>query len=223
MAKQLRGVIFDIDGTLIDSNDQHAQAWVDAFEQGGYGIPFETVRPLIGMGADNVLPQLTGHSKESQEGQRLAKWQGEAFKARHEATVRPFPRARDLVQQIKDKGLKLGVATSAKPEDVEKLLGIAGVADLFEVKTSSGDVKQSKPDPDIMHVALDQLGLDADEVIMIGDTPWDVAAAGKLDIPTIVFRCGGGHPDAALVGARALYDDPADLLAHFDDSPLART
>jgi phosphoglycolate phosphatase-like HAD superfamily hydrolase len=105
---------------------------------------------------------------------------------------------------------------------VQDLLEIAGVADLIAVRTSSGDVELSKPDADIMHAALAQIGLDADEVVMIGDTPFDVASAGKLDIPTIALRCGGGHPDTDLIGAAAIYDDPADLLAHYDDSILAR-
>ena len=217
----LRGVIVDVDGTLIDSNDQHARAWVDAFAEGGLVLSYATVRPLIGMGADNLLPRLTGRPSDSALGQRLSAAHGRIFKARYWASVRPFPAARDLLAAMRAHGLELAVASSAQGDELQALLDCAGVAALIASRTSASDAAESKPDPDIVHAALGKLGMDAGDVLMLGDTPYDIAAAGKLGIRAIGVRCGGWEaPD--LVGALAVYADPADLLAHYDDSPLAQ-
>ena len=216
----LRTVLLDIDGTLIDSNDAHARAWVEALAVHGYRIPFETVRPLIGKGGDKVMPELTGLDPDSGESTRISETRAEFFK-RELPSLRPTPGARELLEQLSSRGLELVVATSAKRDEVQALLEQAGVADLIEAASSADDAERSKPDPDIVQAALRTVGRLASHSIMIGDTPYDVEAATRARVPIIAVRCGGGWDDAALSGALAVYDDPAELLARLEESPLA--
>ncbi len=221
--KKIQAVILDVDGTLVNSNDAHAQAWIDAMADQGYQVPFEKVRPLIGMGADKVLPEVLGIEKESDEGKKISQRRKEILKTRYLSTIKSFPGARDLIQQMHDRGLKLIIATSADPDELEQTLKIVGpqVQDLMEKQTSSKDVKQSKPDPEIMEVVLKQSGFAPDEMIMVGDTPYDIEAAAKVGIKAIAFRSGGWNNED-LAQAIAVYADTADLLAHYDESPLAQ-
>jgi HAD superfamily hydrolase (TIGR01509 family) len=215
----IRGVILDVDGTLVDSNDAHAKSWVEAMAEYGYHVPYEKVRPLIGMGGDKVLPETIGIQKDSPQGKKISQRRAEIFKERYLPTVRPFPKARELLQRMRESGLKLAVASSAQPEELEALLRIVGASDLIEEKSSSKDAQDSKPDPDIMQVTLQRIGFPADQVIMLGDTAYDIEAAQKVGVGTIALRSGGWSDDE-LRGALAIYDDTADLLAHYDSSPL---
>ncbi len=216
----IHGVIFDVDGTLIDSNDFHARAWVEAMAAYGYTAAFEKVRPLIGMGGDKVLPETVHLDKDSEQGKAISQRREEIFKERYLPLLRPFPGAKELIEEIRKRGLKVAIASSAKPDELQAFLQLVGVADLIKDKTSSKDAPRSKPDPDVMEVTLERIGLPPDEVLMIGDTAYDIEAAQKVHIGTIAFRCGGWK-DADLAGAIAIYDGPADLLAHYDSSPLA--
>jgi len=216
----IHAVIFDVDGTLVDSNDAQARSWVDALKEFGYSVPYEKVRPLIGMGGDKVLPETIGVQKDSEKGKQISKRRGEIFKEKYLPNVQPFPDAQKLLDRMRKQGLKLAIATSAQPDELRPLLQIVGAADLIEDKTSARDVKSSKPDPDVMQVALKRVGYPPNEVVMIGDTPYDIEAARKAGFGTIAFRCGGWS-DSDLAGAIAIYNDPADLLAHYDSSPLA--
>jgi HAD superfamily hydrolase (TIGR01509 family) len=224
----IRGVILDVDGTLIDSNDAHARAWVEAMAEQGYNVPLEKVRPLIGMGGDKVLPEVLGISKDSPLGKAISQRRAQIFKERYllsaekrePTTLRPFPKARELLQRMRDSGLKLAVASSAQADELKDLLNIVGASDLVEERTSSQDARSSKPDSDVVQVTLQRIGLPPDEVIMLGDTPYDIEAARKVGVGTIALRCGGWSDDE-LRGAIAIYNDPADLLAHYDSSPLA--
>lgn len=219
----LRAAILDIDGTLIDTNDAHAHAWVDALREHGREVAFGEVRPLIGMGGDKVMPRLTGGlDEESEEGKRIKARRGEIFRERYLASCRPFPGARALLERMRDGGLTLVVATSASKDDMKALLEKIGVADLIEARTSSSDAAESKPDPDIVQAALESAGVSPGEAVMLGDTPYDVEAAGRAGVPTIALRCGGWWKDDDLRDAVAIYDDPADLLARYDESPLGR-
>ncbi|MBA2396814.1 MAG: HAD family hydrolase [Ktedonobacteraceae bacterium] len=219
----LRGVILDIDGTLIDSNDAHAHSWIEAMSEQGYSVDFDKVRPLIGMGGDKVLPAVLNISKDSSEGKKMDQRCSEIFQQRYLPDVRAFPHTHEFLQHMHDQGLKLVVATSSKQEELNKLLTIIGphVSDLFTQETTSSDAPQSKPDPEVMDAALQKANFQPDEVIMIGDTAFDIEAASKAAIKTIALRCGGWS-DADLKGAIAIYDDPADLLAHYGESPLAQ-
>jgi len=220
---QRRVVLFDVDGTLIDSNDAHARAWEDVFREEGYAARFADVRPLIGMGGDKLLPTVIGVDAESERGKALGERRKRIFKERYLPRLRPFPGARALLERMRAAGLTLVVATSAQEDELAGLLDAAGVADLFAETTTSSDADSSKPDPDIIEAALERAGRVApDGALMVGDTPYDVEAALRAGIRAIAFRCGGGWPDEAFAGAAAIYDGPADLLARLDESPIAR-
>ena len=217
----LKGVIFDVDGTLLDSNDAHARSWVDAFAEAGYEVPFDVVRPLIGMGADKLLPKTIGISNESTEGKKLVERCSEIFQERHLPRLCPFKGARDLVQRVRSDGLKALVATSARDEQLTKLLKAAHIDDLIEERATASDAKRSKPDPDIVQAAIEESGLSRKHLVMIGDTVYDIEAAAKAGVRTIAFRCGGWTDDK-LKGAEEIYDGPADLLAHYEASLIGR-
>lgn len=213
-----RAVLLDIDGTLVDSNEAHVEAWVQALREEGYEIAPDRIRGLIGMGGDNLLPAAVDLDKESPRGKRVASRRGELFRERLPG-IRPFPGVRQLLLRMKEEGLALAVASSAEPEEVDALLEIAGVADLIDREASAGDAESSKPDPDIVNAALDRLDVRPREAVLLGDTPYDVAAARRAGVGTIALR-SGGFPDEELEGALALYDDAADLLARYASSPL---
>jgi HAD superfamily hydrolase (TIGR01509 family) len=215
-----RAVILDVDGTLIDTNDAHAHAWVDVCHEFGHEVAFGQVRRMIGMGGDRVLPRLTGLSEDSEQGELMKERRGKVFRERYLPSCRPFPCARELLQRMRDDGMQLVVATSASKDDMAALLKAAGVDDLIEAKTSSSDADASKPAPDIVEAALDNAGCDASEAVMLGDTPYDVKASNRAGVRCIALRSGGWDDDA-LADAATIYDDTADLLAHFDESPLA--
>jgi HAD superfamily hydrolase (TIGR01509 family) len=217
----LKGVIFDIDGTLVDSNDAHAQSWVDTFAEAGYEVPFEDVRPLIGMGADKLLPKTVGVRHESEQGKKLIRRRSEIFREKYLPGLRPLPGARGLVLRVREDGLKAIVATSAKDEELTGLLKAAAVDDLMEEKATASDAKRSKPDPDIVEAAVEESGVSPDNAVMIGDTPYDVEAATRAGVRIIAFR-SGGWDDLDLKGAAEIYDGPADLVARYDASLLGR-
>lgn len=210
-----RGIILDVDGTLIDSNDAHARAWVDAGAALGYDIRFETVRPLIGMGGDRVSPIVAGVEEDSEEGRELKEVRGEIFRRDYLPNLRPFPGVRDLLLRLRDDGFRLVVASSASEDDLGVLLEQAGVADLIQQATSSADAEESKPEPDIIESAVARSRLPRDRLLMVGDTPYDVEAARRARVPIVAVRCGGwDEPD--LEGAVAVLDDPAALLDQYE-------
>ena len=189
--------------------------------ESGYDVPFDVVRPLIGTGADKLLPKTVGVSHESEEGKKLVKHRSEIFRQRYLPRLRPFPGSRELVSRVRADGLKAIVATSAKDEELKGLLKAAQVEDLMEEKATASDAKRSKPDPDIVHAAIEETGIAPEQLIMIGDTPYDIEAAAKARVRSIAFRCGGWTDDA-LKAAAEIYDGPADLLAHYKSSLLGR-
>ena len=220
MSPRLRGVLIDVDGTLLDSNDAHARAWAEVFAEHGMHVTFEDVRPLVGMGSDKLLPQLTGLSHESAEGKRLIARKKEVFAQKYLPDLRATRGARALMERMTNEGLATVIATSAGGDELRSLLRQAGVADLVDDATSSGDVDSSKPDPDVIGTALRKGGLRPNDALMLGDTPYDIEAAARAGVPTVALRCGGWWDDQALSGAVAIYDDPADLLADYENSPL---
>ena len=215
----LHAVLLDVDGTLIDSNDAHARAWVAALAAHGYVVPFSEIRPLIGKGGDKILPELTGLDPESGEAKRISDTRGRIFLEQELHSLEPTAGARALLERLRELGLELIVATSAKAEEVDAILDQAGVSDLIQAASSSDDADRSKPDPDIVRAALQKARRQAAHSVMIGDTPYDVEAAARARVPAIGLR-SGGWTDDGLRGAIAIYDHPADLLAHLDESPL---
>ena len=209
-----RAVLLDIDGTLLDSNDAHAQSWVQIFQGHRLDIPFDRVRPLIGKGGDKLLPELTGIDAESARGKALSDERRELFLRQYLPKLRPTRGARRFVQTLKAKGMRVVIATSAGEQELDALLAKAGVADLIDRATSS-DAGASKPDPDIVQAALGKAGVAAHEAVMVGDTPYDIEAAGRAGVRAIALRCGGWWKDDAFAGALAIYDDPEELAAIF--------
>ena len=214
-------MILDVDGTLVDSNDAHAHAWVAAFASAGITVAFDRVRRAIGMGGDKLMPAVSGISEDSPQGKQIAERRGEIFREQYLPRLRPFPGTRALLQRLADAGLTLAIASSAKEDELHPLLEVAGVADLVRMRTSSDDAENSKPDPDIVHAALDRTGSAPDQTIMIGDTPYDVEAALRAGIRIVGVTSGGWQRDD-LRGAVEVYDGPGDLLAHYDASVFAR-
>lgn len=217
----IQGVILDIDGTLVQSNDAHAQAWVEAFASYGYEVPFEKIRPLIGMGGDKIIPMVApGLDKEEGDGKKISEKRKELILNRFVVTLAPTPGARQLLLQIHKAGLNIAVASSSTAEELSRLFKAGQVDDLLNEDTMSVDADASKPAPDIVEAALIKLKLPPDQAVMIGDTPYDIEAAKKCGVRTIALRCGG-FDDSQLSEAIAIYNDPADLLANYADSPLA--
>jgi HAD superfamily hydrolase (TIGR01509 family) len=215
MSPLLKAVLFDVDGTLVDSNDAHAHAWVKAFADSGVTVEFAHVRRCIGMGGDKLMPEVSGLEEDSPLGSTIAKRRGEIFKTEFLPTIQPFTGAGRLVATLKDLGLTVVAASSAQKDELNALLEIAGAHSVMDAATSSDDAEESKPAPDIIQAALQQAKAAPTEAIMIGDTPYDVEASRRAGVPIIAFR-SGGWSDAALAGAIAIYDGPWELF----ESPL---
>jgi phosphoglycolate phosphatase-like HAD superfamily hydrolase len=208
--------IFDVDGTLVDSNDAHAAAWVDVLHDFGIDRPRADVRPLIGMGGDKLLAQLTGIDAKSERGREIAARRGERFRDVYLDTLTAFPGTRALFERLARDGVRLAIASSAQEAELEPLLRVAGVLDLVEREASGDDVQASKPDPDIVRASLERLGVTPEVAVMVGDTPYDVEAASHAGVGAIAFRCGGGWRDDDFDGAVAVYDGPRAMLADYE-------
>ena len=217
----MKAVLFDVDGTLVDSNDAHADAWVEAFTKHGVKVDWLKVRRCIGMGGDKLMPEVSGLDEESPQGSKIAEDRGEIFKRDFLPKIKPLRDAKKLVAAVKALGCTAVAASSAREDELTPLLKIAGAEWLMDAATSSDDAEESKPEPDIVLAALKRARVKAGEAIMIGDTPYDVEAASRAGVKIIGFR-SGGWGDADLKGAIAVYDGPWDLLERIDDSPLAK-
>ena len=219
MARSFKAVLFDVDGTLVDSNDAHADAWVKAFNKHGINVDWTKVRRCIGMGGDKLMPEVSGLEEESSKGAKIADDRGAIFKRDFLPTIKPLRDSKKLVAAIKDLGYTAVAASSAKKDELTPLLTIAGAEWLMDAATSSDDAEESKPEPDIVLAALKRAKANAADAVMIGDTPYDVEAATRAGVKIIGFR-SGGWGDGDLKGAIAIYDGPWDLLEKIDDSPL---
>jgi HAD superfamily hydrolase (TIGR01549 family) len=218
----IKAVIFDIDGTLVDSVDLHAQAWKEAFKHFGKDIPYQQVRRQIGKGGDQLMPVFFSKEELEEFGEEMEEYRGKIYKRDYLRRVRAFPKVRELFERIKSDGKRIALASSAKEEELKVYKKIAQIEDLVEEETSADDADKSKPHPDIFKAALNQLGdVAPSEAIVVGDTPYDAEAAGKLRLKTIGLLCGG-FPQTELeaAGCIRIYDDPADLLARYAESPI---
>lgn len=214
----LTAVILDLDGTLVDSNDAHAMAWLEALREAGFKqTSFERIRPLIGLGTDRLLPHAAGVSAQSTEGRHIVENRARIFSKRYLPGVRPFPNVRQLLERMKRQGLKLVVATSAGPDEALALLWVAGVPDLLDDAVTGSDVARTKPDPDLIELALSQCGCPRESVLMLADTPYDIEAGRRARVSVVALRCGG-WADAALAGAVAIYKDPKTLVREYSRS-----
>lgn len=215
----MKAVIFDVDGTLVDSVDLHAKAWQETLAAFGHAVPFETIRSQIGKGGDQLMPVFLSKAELESKGKQIEKQRGELFKKKYLSQVKGFPKVRELFQRLLDDGWKIGLASSAKGEELQTYKRLAQIDDLLDAETSSDDAEKSKPFPDIFQAALAKLKLPPDACVVVGDSPYDAEAATKAAIRSIGFLCGGFPKDqlenAGFIG---LYGGAADLLARYDDS-----
>ena len=217
----IEAVVFDVDGTLVDSVDLHAHAWREAFRHFGKDVPFERVREQIGKGADQLLPVFFSADELERFGKELEEFRQNLFQHKYMPRVKAFPRVRDLFLHIRHEGQRVLLASSAKEEELDSYKHLMNAEDLIDETVNSSEVSKSKPHPDIFSAALKRAGVTADRAIAVGDSPYDAEAAGKIRLATIGMLCGG-FPEEKLraAGCIAIYRDPADLLAHFEESPL---
>jgi HAD superfamily hydrolase (TIGR01549 family) len=216
----VQNVIFDVDGTLVDSVDEHAEAWRRAFLEFGRDVPFAHVRSQIGKGADQLLPVFFTDDELEKFGQELSDFRSALFKREFMPKLRAFPRVRELFQRLRQDGLRIALASSAKGDELEFYLKLCNIQGMTDGETSKDDASKSKPHPDIFEAALERLGRpEPHTTVVIGDTPYDALAASKAGIATVGVLCGGfPEEDLRTAGCRAIYKDPADLLAHYDTS-----
>lgn len=212
-------VLFDIDGTLVDSNYPHVDAWWRAFHAAGHDVDAWRIHRLIGMDSSMLLEELVGSSDS--ELATTAKQYNTAFYAEHFPRLHLLPGVRELLSTLADRGHAVVLATSAPENELEVLRGLLDVEGVLWAVTSGEDVDTAKPDPGILQLAVDQAGVDPANAVMVGDAIWDARAAERAGVTCIGVR-SGGIADSELLeaGAVAVFDDPADLLAHLDDSPI---
>jgi len=212
---QIQGILFDIDGTLTDSNDIHARCWIEAFEHFDKKIEWEVMRHQMGKGGDLLVPDLLNAREMQRFGEELQKHRGKIFKKKYMKTIQPFPRIKELLADLHGRGVKLALASSSNPDEVEYYTGLLGIDDLIEVSTSKGDAKFSKPSPEIFEAALEQLGSDPERTLVVGDTPYDILAAHRTALP-IAAVLAGGFERALLKKAEFIFDDVEELVRKID-------
>lgn len=219
----VKAVIFDIDGTLIDSVDLHARAWQEAFAHFGKQFSFEKVRYQIGKGGDQLLPVFLSEREIEEFGDELTEYRGELFKRKYLPSVAAFPSVRELFERVLRDGKRIALASSAKKDELKEYKRIADIKDLVDEETSADDAEKSKPHPDIFEAALSQLGgVETSDAIVVGDTPYDAEAARKAGLRTIGVLSGGfPEEDLRAAGCVRIYKDAAELLANYETSPLA--
>jgi phosphoglycolate phosphatase-like HAD superfamily hydrolase len=215
----LRVFIFDIDGTLVDSNELHVDSWDRAFRKFGKQFPRDALRAQIGKGSDQYLPEFLTKKEIADFGKELDQYRSELFRNEYLPRVRPFPKVRELFQRILDDHKAIVLATSGKKAETKYYIDLLEIENLIEGYTSADDADSSKPAPDIFAASLKKLdSISPTDAVTAGDTRFDIEAARKVGLTTIVFLCGG-TPESVLreAGAIAIYRDPADFLAHYDE------
>jgi HAD superfamily hydrolase (TIGR01509 family) len=220
-----RAVIFDVDGTLVDSVDRHAQAWVETFAEFGYACDFAAVRHQIGKGGDQLMKEFLSPQQILRDGEAIEKARQRHFRTRYLPGVTAFPMVRELFQRLIADGKKVVLASSAIGEELAAYKRKAAIGDLIEEETSKDDVDRSKPHPDIFEAALAKLGeIPPSAALIVGDSPWDAIAGRRAGLRTIGLLCGGfGASELEKAGCAAVYRDPADLLKHYASSLLTET
>ena len=218
---QIKAILFDIDGTLVDTNDMHVLAWEEAFAGIGEAFDRQVLHDQIGKGTDMLVPSLLPDLDEADQ-EKLGEAHGAIFKSKFLDRAKPFPQAHDLLARAHENGQRIVLASSASAAELDHYLDLLSARDLVETTTSGDDVARTKPAPDIFATALAKLsGVSPDEVIVVGDTPYDVEAAAKCGIATVAVRSGKFSDDVLQkAGAVAIYDDASALLAGYDGSPL---
>jgi HAD superfamily hydrolase (TIGR01509 family) len=215
-----KAVLLDLDGTLVDSTQAHAHAWMRAFERFGYDVPAEHICRWIGMGSDKLLRQVDPALREDRDpGESISRLHQELFKSDYMGSLQPTNGARDLLQRLGREKLLRVIASSGEPNEISAALRVAAIDDVVDVITGAGDAKRTKPDPDIINAGLRKAGVRPAEAAYVGDTPYDVIAAHAAGTIAIAVTCGAWTA-AELADADAIYRDPADLAANLAESPV---
>jgi HAD superfamily hydrolase (TIGR01509 family) len=212
----IEAILFDIDGTLVDSNDLHAEAWVEAFAKYGKDFPFEVIRPQMGKGGDLLVPDMLQAREMRQFGEKLQKDRGELFKKKYMPRVKPFPGAREALEELRIRGIKLALASSSNEDEVDYYTDLLGVGDLLEGSTSKGDAETSKPSPEIFRAALERTGSSEERTLTVGDTPYDILASHRIPLPIAAVLSGGFERDV-LAKAEFLFNDVRELVRKIDE------
>jgi phosphoglycolate phosphatase-like HAD superfamily hydrolase len=215
---KVRAVIFDIDGTLLDSNDAHAESFVTAFKEFGKIVPFVELKWLIGMGADKILEKCLTKREIEKFGEDLIELRKKIFLRDYLPKLKTFPKMRLLLEKIKGDGKKIALASSASDEELEKYHELLRIDDLLDEETSSDDAKESKPDPDIFLAALGKLkNVEKSEVLIIGDTPYDAEAAVKAKLKISGVKSGGWSREKLLAkGCTEVYENIGEIYKNYE-------
>ncbi len=219
----IRAVIFDVDGTLVDTNQAHIEAWEEAFAAHGLQVPRERIRPEVGKGGDQLVPSIAGEAAERREGAAIRDAHDRSFlRSAREQHFRVFPGVPELFAALRGRGLLTALSTSSKKKFLEATENSAGsdLASLADVVVTADEVAASKPAPDLVEVTLGKLGVDAGRCVFVGDTVHDGEAARRAGVAFVGVLCGGTSAEANLraAGARSVWRDPAELLHHLDEA-----
>ena len=213
--------ILDIDGTLVDTNYHHALAWFRALRRFDLVLPVWRIHRHLGMGGDQIVTALCGEAVEDEQGDAIRAAQGEEF-GRLIGEVQTMQDSRELVQALKDRGHVVVLASSAKQDEVDHYLDLLAARELVDAWTTSADVEVTKPAPDLVRAALERVGAQPDEAVMIGDTPWDIEAARGAEVPTLAVMTGGfSEQELSEAGAAGVFESVAELRERLDETPLA--
>ncbi len=219
----LKAILCDLDGTLLDSNHFHAEAWQRTFAEFGITASFDDIVKQIGKGGDNLMPCFVPKERLDELEEKLKSFRKDLFHREYMDRIVPFSDAARLLRRMRQAGLRVAVASSTDKEDLHAFLMLLRIHDVVEEHTTADDAEQTKPAPDIFEASLKRLAVQPSEAIALGDTPWDVQAAKKAGVDTVAVTCGG-WPEQELkeAGAIAVFRDPADILRNFEASPFAR-
>lgn len=217
-----RAVLFDIDGTLVDSIDLHARAWQEALARFGKEVPYAAIRSQIGKGGNRLAAAFLSEEEQQGFGEELSEQRAALFQRQYLPQVKPFPDARELLARLKQGGVLVGLASSCARSELGYYLRMVGGAKLVDAATTGDDAGRSKPSPDVFAACLDRLGIDLADAVAVGDSAFDAEAAGRVGLATVGVLCGG-FEEAVLraAGCVAVYQDPHDILAQLPQTPLA--
>ncbi|KRD19412.1 MULTISPECIES: HAD family hydrolase [unclassified Streptomyces] len=218
-----RAAVFDVDGTLVDTNHLHVVTWWEAFRQAGHRVPMHAVHRAVGLGSDDLIAHLLGEDRDTDADSELSA----AHKALYGQYFDRLPPLRDagrLLRRLRDDGWTVVLATSASGSELSALRGAIDADDAIAATASADDVEAGKPSPEPVAHALELVGASAEGAVFVGDTVWDMQAGRRAGVRCVGLLCGGiPRADLTEAGAETVYDDPADLLASLSVSPLGRT
>jgi HAD superfamily hydrolase (TIGR01509 family) len=216
----VEAALLDVDGTLIDSNYQHALAWYRAFRRYGIVLPVWRVHRAIGMGGDQLVPALAGEKVDKEKGDEIRETRDPIYKELL-SEVEPLHGAHDLIVDLKERGVRVVLASSSPKDELEHYLELLDAEDLADASTTKDDVEATKPAPDLVRAALAKAGVEADRAVMVGDARWDVEAAAKAGVETLCVMTGGwSKQELREAGAAAVFESADELRRRLDETLL---